>query len=217
MLKKTTFKLSLSILGSFVVGFILSFFIIISLAPLGATPSSKSSSAPTSSSSNSVSYFENEATEGGLVATTGGRIFLAAIAMLITEGAIYSSAWREGNRDPNRVKYGHMKKFMAKGFVAGLLSIIPNVILTILVLATADLNNIFSNVVNVIYHIVNIQFIILGDGYMKIPIACFAVLLIIPLFSGLGYISGWYHFAILPKLIYKKNKPAPKSQSKKNM
>lgn len=222
MLKKTTYKLSLSLLGTFVVCFILSFFIIISLAPLGAKQASQSSSSTTStsstasSSSDSVSYFESEATEGGLLASTGGRIYLAAIAILITEGAIYSCAWREGNRDPNRVKYGHMKKFMPKGFVAGLLSIIPNFILTILMLATAGLGNVLGGVVNAIYRIVNIQFVILGEGYMKIPIASIALLLVIPLVSGIGYISGYHHFEILPKLVYKHKKPSPKAQSKVN-
>lgn len=211
MLKKTTYKLSLSILGSFVIGFILSFFIVISLAPLGAKSVSQSSSAPTSSSSSSVSYFESEATEGGIVATTGGRLFLMAIAILITEGFIYSCSWREGNRDPNRVKYGHMKKFMPKGFVAGLLSIIPNFILTILMLATDGMKNAFGIIVNAVYRIANIQFVIFGDGYMKFPIACFALLLVVPIASGLGYISGWYNFAIIPKLVYKKKKSAPKA------
>lgn len=235
MLKKTTLSLSRSLIGSSVLAIVLSIFIVLMLGGIGAKPSTSSSSTSNTSAISSSSVTSSSASsasssvssssaassaatsssaqvafatsEGGLISYPAGRVSLGLICVLIYFGLVYSTAWREGNRDPNRVKYGHIKKFMAKGFVAGLIASIPYFIITTLfVISRASAESTFGTVMNIIYRFVNIQYVVFGDGFLKYPICCFALLLVLPVAAELGYLAGYRNLIIITKIVYKNQK-----------
>lgn len=142
----------------------------------------------------------------------GGKIFLAALCILIFVALIYTTAWHEGDRDPNRVKYGHMPKCMSKGFVAGLLATIPYAVLWLCfwISHAAAGGTIAANVFEVVYRILNLQYVLISDAPLQMPALCILFLLPIPLISAAGYIVGYRHFALLPRLVYKNRKQTKK-------
>lgn len=174
--------------------------------------SSSSSSAKSSSASSAARKKTTDINKSlnkiGLLSSGEGRALLGVLCILISGIPIYSAAWREGRRDPNRVNYGHMKKFMQKGLIAGLIATVPNAVLTILFIVThgSISRSLFGSVINVIYRIVNIQLVVFGDRYLNIPIICIAFLLIVPIISCVGYLAGWHNIALIRRIIYKKNK-----------
>jgi hypothetical protein len=232
MLKKTTLKLSLSIFGATVVSVILSIIILMTIGGIGSTSSTSSSVANGASSaisssqdvsssssvisSSSVSTISTSSasanlakvldTEGGLVSYTAGKVLLGTFCIIIFLWLMYTTAWHEGNKDPNRIKFGRMKKFMAKGLVAGLFAAIPYAILTLFFVSmhasAADTSA--RAIVNSIYRIFNMQYIIMGDGFTAYPVVCFLLLLLIPAFSALGYLAGYRNLSITSKIVYKK-------------
>lgn len=236
MLKKTTISLGWSILGSSVIGVIIAIFIVMSFGSIGSravtTTSSStysasyvSSSAATSSATSGVSSAVSGSSavssgtsssvqvalpvsEGGIISSTAGRAIMGLICILIFLSLIYSTAWKEGNRDPNRVKYGHMKKFMAKGFVAGLLAAIPYFIITTLFVVSqlSSPNDTFGIVMNIIYRFTNIQYIVFNDSYVKYPVYCYLLLLLLPAAAEIGYLAGYRNLVLLTKIIYKNPK-----------
>jgi hypothetical protein len=128
--------------------------------------------------------------------------------MLIYIALIYNTAWHEGDKDPNRVKYGHMNKFAAKGFVAGLLASIPYAILTVLFLVSQAIfaNGTSGVIINSVYRICNIQYIIFGDGFTAYPFVCILLLFVLPAVSALGYIAGYHRIVFASKIMYKNQK-----------
>lgn len=247
MLRQTTLKLSLSIFLNALGAALLSIIIILAFGSIGAktedVPSSSttansssaasssvetSSSSLASTSSKSVAGANPQAipsqiadikvSTGGLITTTGGKILLGGISILIIFAMAYSAAWNEGNKDPNRINYGHMKKFMLKGLVAGAIAIIPFFIYTIifLIFKLGFDNLTFTRVLEVIYRLLNMEFVIFGDGWLTNPLACFSILLIYPLASTIGYYAGFHRFQLMPRIIYKDNgKPKNKRQLKR--
>ena len=128
--------------------------------------------------------------------------------MLVYIGIVYSSAWHEGSKDPNRVKYGHMNKFMAKGFVSGLIATIPYAALTTTYFVTqaALANSTARIVIGSAYRILNIQYVVFSDGFLAFPVVCFLLLLVLPAITELGYVSGYHQFTMLSKILYKNPK-----------
>lgn len=94
----------------------------------------------------------------GLLEYTVGKILVSVFLILLFGAFIYSSAWREGARDPNRIKYGHMNPFMLKGLVSGLFASIPFFILYLMLAITAITNNGYS-IIRPIFNVINIQYI----------------------------------------------------------
>lgn len=224
MLKQTTVKLALSILGTSFIAVVLAFIILLTFGSIGAGSAGSASSAASGSSAVSSSAASSSAASGqgapaaagaatGLLGSLAGRIVLGGVCILIGAALIYSTAWREGNRDPNRVHYGHMRKFPAKGLVAGLLASIPYFLLWLafLLSQSAAAGSSAAVVLEVVYRICNLQYVVLNDAVIRLPAACFVFLLPLPLFSAAGYLAGYRHFAILPLLMYKKSKGGPKA------
>lgn len=241
MLKKSIARLSGSIFGSAMLAAIVSLLIIMTFGGIGAqnvsTPAASSSGSVSSSSSQSSSSSESSSSEsvassassssqitatssvnkksmysvGGIIDTTAGKLFLGISGILITFALIYSTGWREGNKDPNKIKYGHMKKFMAKGFVAGAFSTIPYIIYTtvfLLVNAYAK-GSMTSMTIGAIYRALNMQYIVFSDTWLNYPAVCYSLLLIYPIAAGIGYIMGFRGIVLISRLVYKK-KPASK-------
>ncbi|MDR3552367.1 MAG: hypothetical protein P4L75_04505 [Clostridia bacterium] len=131
-------------------------------------------------------------------------IFLI-INLLIYTWFIYSRVWQEGSRDPNRIKFGHMNKFLGKGLVAGLLADIPFV-LFYLITALSSLFNWHYTAIHVVYVLLNMQFNYLITLLSHMPGLFFIFLIPLPLIAGVGYILGFNHISLYSKLVYKPNK-----------
>lgn len=230
MLKKSIAKFSGSIFGSALLAAILSLLIILSLGAIGAknvtTPAASSSG--TASSSSAVNSTSSQLTatssattksiysEGGIIETTAGKLFLGISGILITFALIYSTGWREGNKDPNKIKFGHMKKFMAKGFVAGAFSTIPFIIYTtVFLIVNSNANGTIPGItIGAIYRALNMQYIVFSDAWLNIPAVCYLLLLIYPIAAGIGYIMGFRGIMLISRLVYKKK---PDSKYMKNL
>lgn len=243
MLKQTTLKLAGALFGASILGIVISIIIIFTFGGIGSHSVSQNSSSQGTSASSSVSSSANSSaasqsssevssslsttsstsstpaiqySTGGVIGNPVGKVFLGGLSILIVFSILYNTAWKEGDKDPNRIRYGHMKKFMAKGLVAGLLSIIPYIIYTtvFLIMNAAIPNTMAQLTVGVIYRVLNMQFIIIGDGWLNYPIVCYALLLIYPLASTIGYITGYKGIIIWTKIIYKDNGKTSKRRQK---
>lgn len=121
--------------------------------------------------------------------------FLAAI--------IHGQTWREGQRDRNRVKFGHMEKNLYIGLFAGLLASVPGLIVYILYVSTV--NSPATDgfyLAYLLYNATFFEFIAL----LKSNLVVLAVFLLpIPVFSTIGYIQGYHGIYTFEKLIYKKD------------
>jgi hypothetical protein len=154
--------------------------------------------------------------DGGLLAHTSGKVFVGIICILIYIALLYVTAWHEGSKDPNRVNYGHMNKFMAKGLVAGLFASIPYAVL----LLTFIISRLFyaqatsTTIITAVFRVVNIQFVLLSDSIINNPVLCFLYLLPLPIISCVGYIMGYNRIVLTSKIIYKNPKKSSGSERK---
>lgn len=175
MLKKTTGKLAVSLVGSIFAADLLSAILLLCVG----------------------SWLDHRAV----------KLLYTAISSLILLTIIYSSAWREGYRDPNRVKYGHMPQFMAKGVIAGLLADIPMAFLTLAYLIMS-IAHWYSDLMRFIYLVGNISFIfVLNHFHLSLPLLLI-LLLLPPVISHAGYVMGYRQISITSRLVYKKKKPS---------
>lgn len=136
------------------------------------------------------------------------KLVYTAAGILILFALLYSTAWREGFRDPNRVKYGHMPRFMAKGVIAGLLADIPFAVLTAAYLIMSAVNW-HATLIRVIYMVCNIEFTFVINHFGMAAPVLLLLLLPLPVFSQAGYYMGYRQISILSRLVYKK-KPSPR-------
>lgn len=120
---------------------------------------------------------------------------------------LFKKAWEEGYRDPNRVNCGHMKKFMAKGLVAGLMADIPYAVLAVLTVfcGAFHLDRAFMGL---IFLYANVTFfspvgILLNYGLRPL---LFLFLIPLPLISAVGYVVGYRRLGFSFRFLYKKNK-----------
>jgi hypothetical protein len=151
---------------------------------------------------------------GGLISYSFGKFILGTLSIIITLAILYSTAWHEGTRDPNRIKFGHMKEFKLKGLVAGLLANIPMFILTTIFFISSAVTstNAFGMVISILYRIANIQYIVFSDAFLYVPIVCYLLLLIMPVISELGYLAGRRNISLVSKLVYNNKKPVGKGK-----
>lgn len=233
MLRDTTKRLAITLFRSSVVAFILSFIIVLLLGAIGTSSSANSTATQSGSVSSSVSSSstinqnaavssgltatqQSNNSDGGLLAHTSGKVFVGIICILIYIALLYVTAWHEGSKDPNRVNYGHMNKFMAKGLVAGLFASIPYAVL----LLTFIISRLFyaqatsTTIITAVFRVVNIQFVLLSDSIINNPVLCFLYLLPLPIISCVGYIMGYNRIVLTSKIIYKNSKKSSGSERK---
>ena len=242
MLKKTTVKLAGSLFGASVLSIIISILIVLTFGGIGAKSMSPSSSNQTSVSSSAASYDSQQSSaisaassgsssvnltltssavnslysEGGLISTKAGKMFIGILCIFFFCCILYGTSWSEGNRDPNRINYGHMNKFMAKGFIAGLFASIPYAVLAVIFLIAQAVapESALRTVSSTIYRLVNIQFIVIGDAFTNYPIFCILLLLPLPVVAEIGYVLGFHHVVFASKIIYK-DRPEENKKVKK--
>lgn len=135
--------------------------------------------------------------------------FVKVISLIISLSiycvTLYSTAWHEGYRDPNRVVYGHARKFMAKGLVAGIWASIPYVVIYLLFLYSSLINS-HKVLIGMVYRFFNAQYICMSNNVFDNPFLCAFFLLPMPVITAVGYILGYKQFSILGRILYKKKK-----------
>ena len=117
---------------------------------------------------------------------------------------IYSVAWENGKKD-GRKEPAHPYN-PVNGFVFGLVSVIPSIIILIIY----EINS-GAEISLFLYNLYLSAFIGFVDGFSKVPMfANIIIYAVIIITSGVGYIIGKRKFSFietyLPKLIYKQKK-----------
>lgn len=130
-----------------------------------------------------------------------GKIAYTAINLVCLWLLIYRECWHEGFRDPNRVQYGHMKKFIYKGMVAGLITSIPYA-LSYLLYLIADLTGWNFKIFNVIFLFLFLPYRIIIN-LIGVPGGYVLLLLPLPLMAELGYFFGYRRISLTRMIVYK--------------
>lgn len=138
------------------------------------------------------------------------------LAVLLLLWMIYGAAWNEGYRDPNRVHYGHMRKFLPKGLIAGCLAEIPFAAVTLLfgVNLAAHWNSVW---IRLAYSFLHIPYIFALNHFQDAAWLLLLLILPAPVLAGAGYVMGYRQIALISRLVYKKkpnNSPEAGAKSK---
>lgn len=148
---------------------------------------------------------------GNWLDRTGVKLAFTAFSLLLLWWMVYSAAWNEGFRDPNRVRYGHIHTFMPKGLMAGLIAEAPLAVLTLVF--TVDLAAHWNNDwIRLIYFICHIPYVFVINHFQTAIWVLWAVVLAVPAFATVGYILGYRQIELFGRLVYKKKKPAKASK-----
>lgn len=133
------------------------------------------------------------------------KLFFTMATLLIYGGLIYATAWREGGKDANKVKFGRMEKFMLKGLAAGALASVPFLIIYLLYLISS-LTKWHPILFPALFRIFNMYLLDLVNFLILRPFVSAVFLIPLPFFSCFGYCMGYGHKSILYRLVYKKKK-----------
>lgn len=144
---------------------------------------------------------------GNWMSHSAAQTAYSILAILLLLWMIYGAAWNEGYRDPNRVHYGHMQKFVLKGLIAGCLAEVPYAIVTLLfgINLAAHWNNVW---IRLIYFFLHIPYVFVINHFQN---AAWLMLLLIvpaPILAGAGYAMGYRQISLFSRLVYKKKKPS---------
>ena len=123
---------------------------------------------------------------------------------------IYSTAWSCGERDRNLVMYHHITEDLWKGLKAGLLSIIPFFVLTVLVILELYFH-ILPESYRFFYNLIGSSFILITVQLQENGLGVLLILLcaLTPALTYIGYRHGY-------NLKYPANKWIYKTEGKKN-
>lgn len=146
---------------------------------------------------------------------TGRTVFLTitqALNMIIVISFASNSVYKQGFKDANLVRTGHLKVDNLKGFKIGLIANVPFFVLFAIVVVLSIFVPSFRTVW---YAFLNSHFYsfvlwISGDADIisKLSILQFVLLfalqLIVPIISGVSYILGFKEINFTDKLVYKK-------------
>lgn len=151
----------------------------------------------------------------GIIAdSTLGNIVLQIILIIGFGYPLYVNSWGEGYRDLNNFEFNLIEKDLYRGFKFGLIALIPQFILSIILLISY-----FTGMFEMmyIYRLINIQTlpllnVIVPPNILTIDYSFIQILLylIIPptitiSFIGTGYYLGFKEFSIMDKIVYKKS------------
>lgn len=129
---------------------------------------------------------------------------LFLLVFLIYAMLIYSKVWDYAVTEPNRVHTRQQKKFLAKGFVAGLIADIPFIALYVALVISFYQSEQFYKQMYFIYIFVNMTFNFFVVRMTAIPWLLFLFLIPLPLISGVSYLLGYHQISLTEKIIYKK-------------
>jgi hypothetical protein len=136
-------------------------------------------------------------------------VLVMIIIVLITWAMLYGTGWHDGQKDRNKVKYGHMKKSMLKPLLAGLIASIPLVAVYILYvthIGITDKNPLYY----IIYLVFNLPYLTFVVDFRYNTMLLLILFLPIPLVTLAGYELGFRNLSVSEKIVYTKKKPAKK-------
>lgn len=148
-------------------------------------------------------------------------ILLQSLDFLLLFGLIYSTAWRDGYSEMNRVKIGFVNYDRAKGFKAGCIAIVPGLLITAVLAITHFTSADWAWLYRIInmYAIGYINFLMDPDVALQ-EISIWNILLtgaywpLVPLFTGGAFILGYRRFSFMELFYFKKKKPDNSSKKK---
>ncbi|MBR3848190.1 MAG: hypothetical protein IKM21_02740 [Oscillospiraceae bacterium] len=147
----------------------------------------------------------------GFFSSDGLPFFRFILTSVIYVALLYSTSWRKGSSDENRVKLGYLSDNKLRGFIAGLLAAIPGIVLAVFAfLSESGYVSFFEFMghdgVVVINRFLNLP---IGELYQFIegrPALNILFPMVIPVVSGISYILGRYGISVRQILIYKADK-----------
>ncbi len=113
---------------------------------------------------------------------------------------VYTYSWEQGFKDYNR-KFSHTTvRYALKGFVSGLIAVIPILIIGVMALSGVNVY------IGYIYKIIVAPFIYWYNKMLKAEnyLLCQFIYLIVPVVSGVSYIMGKHNFMPAMRLMYGK-------------
>ena len=121
---------------------------------------------------------------------------------------MYFDAWQKGSEDCNKIKLGYIRKNYFKGFLAGILASIPNIILATLAFLSesaliASYDFIGVSATSAIFRFWNLPLGMFMPFANDTPVFNFLIPLFLPVFSGIGYIFGLNKISIKEMVVYK--------------
>ena len=145
----------------------------------------------------------------------GKTVFLSiaqALNMIIVISFASNSVYKQGFKDANLVRTGHLKVDNLKGFKIGLIANVPFFVLfaivVVLSISVPSFRTVWYAFLN--SHFYSFVLWISGDADIisKLSILQFVLLfalqLIVPIISGVSYILGFKEINFTDKLVYKK-------------
>lgn len=147
----------------------------------------------------------------GFFSSTGLQFFRFLLTSLIYIALLYSTSWRKGSSDENRVKLGHLSDNKFRGFFAGIVAAIPGIVLAVLAFLSECGHVSFFEFMGhdgvvVINRFLNLP---IGELYQFIEGKSALNILfpmVIPVVSGVSYVLGRYGISVKQILIYKADK-----------
>lgn len=128
---------------------------------------------------------------------------------------IYPKLWERGAKDRNLVSFGHIKEDKFKGFYAGLISIIPSALFTVvlMVLKPFMLKTFPVAIIKFVYcwsYSFNVlicgKVTALGDLSYASLVGLLLINLAFVAIPGVSYLLGYKNIAITEKLVYEKKR-----------
>lgn len=141
---------------------------------------------------------------------------IASLVMYIL--FLYAPAWKQGNDDWNKVNFGRREADKLRGLKIGFLAMIPNIVLSVLILlAKAELLPNFY----VVYKLLNGHLLVMAnliDGtaqgvltayltevdWWRLIVVCIMNCTVTMIISAVGYFIGYKNLLVMDKLVYKK-------------
>ncbi len=141
--------------------------------------------------------------------SSGGFSFLRFIlSFVIYIALLYSTSWRAGSSDENRVRLGYLSDNKLRGFIAGLIAAIPGIVFAVLAFLSESGRVSFFEFIGQDGVVVINRFLNqpIGELYQFIvgkPALNLLFPLVVPVISGISYILGRRGISIKQMLLYK--------------
>lgn len=144
----------------------------------------------------------------GFFSSGGFSLLRFILSLAVYVALLYSTSWRAGSSDENRVRLGYLSDNKFRGFIAGLIAAIPGIIFAVLAFVSESGYVLFFEFIGqdgvvVINRFLNLP---MGELYQLIegsPALNILFPMVIPVISGVSYILGRLGISIKQILIYK--------------
>ncbi|MBQ3593576.1 MAG: hypothetical protein II982_04360 [Clostridia bacterium] len=185
---KDTLKLSYRLLACILVVALISFFVVI------AVGMDSPELIVIDAEDQPIEYKETPLSISGNISAAVLTFFLCVM--------VYTYSWEQGFKDYNRKFSRPIVHYTLKGFVSGLIAVIPILIMGAIALSGS---NVF---IGYAYKVIVAPFIHWYNKMLKAGnyVFCQFIYLIVPIVSGISYIMGKHNFMPATRLVYGKSK-----------